>query len=426
MRIALISTGEEILNGDIVDTNSAWLAQRLSEAGLKLSWHITVGDDMSSLLDAFRLASERSDACIVNGGLGPTSDDLSAEAAAKLNDEGLRELPEWREKLEQYYAQLNRSMPVSNLKQAMIPASGQMIDNPVGTACGFAIRHNQCRLMFTPGVPHEFKRMIDEQVIPSLLAQAQQITPQLHRWLTVGLSESLLADLLDDVTLPGGATLGYRSSMPTIEIKLSVPANTENDVLEQVLKTISDKLGDYVFVAGKSSLAQRIQDLMLAKQLRLAAAESCTGGMIADWLVAEAGSSGYFDRGYVTYSNAAKMADLAVAEDLLEQFGAVSKEVAGAMAIGAAAASEADYAVSTSGIAGPTGATADKPVGTVAFALKTPTNTYRQLLILQNRGRSMIRKQSAAIALDMLRRHLTGIEVFANYSGIQRVESDMV
>ncbi|MBD1388574.1 CinA family nicotinamide mononucleotide deamidase-related protein [Neiella sp. HB171785] len=426
MRIALISTGEEILNGDIVDTNSAWLAQQLHDKGLKLNWHITVGDDMESLLDAFRLAAKRSDACIVNGGLGPTTDDLSAEAAAKLNDEGLREIPEWRDKLEQYYARLNRQMPVSNLKQAMIPESAQMIDNPVGTACGFAINHDGCRLMFTPGVPHEFKRMIDDQVIPALLAQAQQASANLHRWLTVGLSESLLADLLDDVTLPDGAILGYRSSMPTIEVKLSVPADCCAQQVDATRQTIADKLGDYVFVASKTSLAQRVQELMLAKQLRLAAAESCTGGMIADWLVAEAGSSAYFDRGYVTYSNAAKMADLKVPADLLEQYGAVSKEVAGAMAIGAASTSNSDYAVATSGVAGPSGGSDDKPVGTVAFALKTPQGTYRQLLLLQNRGRSMIRKQSSAIALDMLRRHLTGAEVFANYSGIQRIARDLI
>ncbi|MBW8190216.1 CinA family nicotinamide mononucleotide deamidase-related protein [Neiella marina] len=426
MKIALISTGEEILAGDIVDTNSAWLAEQLHEHGLKLAWHVTVGDDMASLLDAFSLAAERSDFCIVNGGLGPTTDDLSAEAAATWLGEGMRELPEWRDKLEQYYAKLNRVMPASNIKQAMIPESAQMIDNPVGTACGFAIQHDNCQLMFTPGVPHEFKRMIHDQVIPTLLQHAQQQAPSLHRWLTIGLSESLLADLLDDLPLPSGCTLGYRSSQPTIEVKLSVPSDVSEEQLSTVKQGINQRLGGYVFVDAKLSLAAHIQQLMLARGVKLATAESCTGGMIADWLVHEAGSSAYFERGYVTYSNEAKQQDLAVPETVLAQYGAVSAEVAAAMACGASVNANTDFALATSGIAGPSGDTPNKPVGTVAFALKTPTGVYQQLLKLPNRGRTMIRKQAAAIALDMLRRYLTGVDVLADYSGVSEMKQEFI
>ena len=179
MRIALISTGEELLTGDIVDTNSAWLAERLRESGFKLCWHVTVGDDLEQLIDAFELASARSEVCIVNGGLGPTTDDLSAQAAAKWLGEGLKELPEWVEKLQAYYAKVNRVMPVSNLKQAQIPQSAIMVDNPVGTACGFKLEHQGCCVYFTPGVPFEFKHMVNEQIIPALLHQQQQALPEL-------------------------------------------------------------------------------------------------------------------------------------------------------------------------------------------------------------------------------------------------------
>lgn len=419
MRIALISTGDELLAGDIIDTNAAWLAQCLSEAGFKLSWHVTVGDEMDSLIDAFELASRRSEVCIVNGGLGPTTDDLSAEAAAQWKREGLKDLPEWIARLEDYYARANRIMPTSNLKQAKIPQSAEMVDNPVGTACGFVLPHQGCELFFTPGVPSEFKHMIQGQILPRLLARQQQKVPQLKRWLTFGLSESLLADWLDPISLPQGAVLGYRSAMPTIEVKLSVPADCSPQALAKACQAISAQLDPFVFVEGNKSLAKTIQGLLLERNQWLASAESCTGGLIAEWMVSEAGSSACFERGFVTYSNASKVESLGVDVALLEQHGAVSLEVAQAMAEGAQRKAGTDFALATTGIAGPDGGTEEKPVGTVAFALATPSGTYGQLLILPNRGRTLVRKLSSALALDMLRRYLTDKPVFGNYASTQ-------
>lgn len=425
MRIALISTGEELLSGDIVDTNSAWLAETLNEAGFKLSWHVTVGDDMESLTDAFELASKRSDVCIVNGGLGPTTDDLSAESAATWKGEGLKELPEWVAKLEDYYARANRVMPVSNLKQAKIPESAQMVDNPVGTACGFLLNHQACDLYFTPGVPSEFKYMIKEQILPALLERQQHKVPQLKRWLTFGLSESLLADWLDPIALPEGATLGYRSSMPTIEVKLSVPAECSQAEVDKICLAITDKLDPFVFVQGKKSLAKTIQDLLLEQGQRLASAESCTGGMIAHWMISEPGSSACFERGFVTYSNQSKMDAVGVDKTLLDSHGAVSMEVALAMAEGAKEKAGVEYALATSGVAGPDGGSDEKPVGTVAFALATPTGTYGQVLVLPNRGRTLIRKVGSALALDMLRRYLTDKPVLGGYANCKAVAQVM-
>ncbi|WP_285817668.1 CinA family nicotinamide mononucleotide deamidase-related protein [Echinimonas agarilytica] len=417
MKIALISTGEEILTGDIVDTNSAWLAELLSDAGFKLSWHVTVGDAMEELVDAFELASQRSDVCIVNGGLGPTTDDLSAEAAAQWKHEGLKELSVWIAKLEDFYASRNRVMPESNRKQAHIPESGEMVDNPVGTACGFKVSHNQCDLYFTPGVPFEFKTMVKDQILPALVAEQHESMPQLKRWLTFGLSESLLADWLDPIELPQGAVLGYRSSMPTIEIKLRVPASCADSDVKALEKAISNRLDPFVFSTGKQRMAQRVQALMLERGVTLSTAESCTGGMVADWLISEAGSSAYFQRGYVTYSNQAKQDDLGVPKEIITEHGAVSIPVVEAMAEGARDKAQTDFALATSGIAGPQGGSDDKPVGTVAFALATPDGVFSQMLVLPNRGRTLVRKVSTAVALDMLRRYLTNQPIFTQYSG---------
>ena len=422
MRIALVSTGEELLTGDIVDTNSAWLAETLSDAGMKLCWQVTVGDELDSLVDAFRLAAARSDICIVNGGLGPTTDDLSAEAAAQLNGEGLKELPEWTAKLKDYYKRLNRTMPESNLKQALVPESASMIDNPVGTACGFKVEYKGCLLMFTPGVPHEFKRMVNDQILPELMAKERIQAPDIHRWLTFGLSESLLADWLDPIQLPEGVVLGYRSAMPTIEVKLSAPISVSGETLLPVLDEVNQKLGSFVFAQGKTTLAEAIQNYMMSANQSLALAESCTGGMVADWLISVPGSSGYLERGFVTYSNEAKQESINVCPELLETHGAVSKEVTAAMAEGTIANSKASLALAISGIAGPAGGTETKPVGTVAFALATPSGTYSQLINLPNRGRTLVRKLSAALALDMLRRYLQKVDVFGGYAGVRVIE----
>nr|WP_240695230.1 CinA family nicotinamide mononucleotide deamidase-related protein [Corallincola luteus] len=422
LRIAMISTGDEVLQGDIVDTNAAWLSQLLNDHGLQMSWRLTVADDLEALQQAFLYASQHAEVVIVNGGLGPTTDDLSAEAASLALNEPLVEFGEWTRVMESRYAQRGRVMPESNRKQAMLPGCVQLIDNPVGSACGFRFPLGSAELFFTPGVPSEFKYMVEHFILPVLQDIARSEAPTIERWLTFGLSESKLSDALNPIKLPAGAVLGYRSAMPSIEVKLKYTAGLPQPDIASAKQQITDLLGENLFCHHNQGFAAEIQRLMLRHGKTLSLAESCTGGMIAAQLVEQSGSSAYFLRGYVTYSNSAKSEDLGIPEALIEQHGAVSLEVAEAMAKGARKQARTDFAVAVTGIAGPDGGSEQKPVGTVGFSLATPQGCYSQMLRLPNRGRTLIREIAAAMALDMLRRFLNGETVLGDYEFIQRVE----
>ncbi|CAG9000552.1 MAG: Nicotinamide-nucleotide amidohydrolase PncC [Candidatus Celerinatantimonas neptuna] len=418
--IEMLSTGDEVLQGDIVDSNAAWVGRQLSEKGLKFARRQTVADDLETLVSSIDEICQRADWLLVNGGLGPTSDDLSAPAAAQMLGVPLELNKQWLTRMQNWYDLLGRSMPSSNMKQAMLPQGAQMIDNPVGTACGFLIRHYQCQVLFTPGVPGEFKRMVLDQWFPRLPAGNNGLV---KRFFTFGLSESGVGEQLSQLDLPEGARLGYRSSRPSIEIKVFYEQDQQAQ-MPAFYQQIRQKLGAQIFSEDDGHWQAYIQSMMLEKGLKLTVAESCTGGMLASQLVSEAGSSGYFERGFVTYSNEAKQQCLGVSKDLLEQYGAVSNEVAQAMAKGALEHSEADLALSTTGIAGPDGGTDNKPVGTVCFALASRDNCWVQRLLLPSRGRLSVREMAAATALDMLRRYLMDLPVLGDYDLIRRIDED--
>ncbi len=226
MRIEILCTGDEVLTGKIVNTNFSTMSQRLEDVGLEVYWGTTVGDDRESLLSAFRLASERADAVVVNGGLGPTVDDLSQEVAAQAAGVELELNEVWLTRMESFFTRRSRIMPPNNRKQAMLPAGAEMIDNPVGTACGFALDLGRARFFFTPGVPRELKRMLDEQVVPRLLARSGAPTViQLKRFHSYGLGESHVDTMLagvEDLVPGGGVKLGFRAHYPQLETKLTV------------------------------------------------------------------------------------------------------------------------------------------------------------------------------------------------------------
>lgn len=232
INVEMLSTGDEVLHGQIIDTNAAWLADLFFEQGLPLTRRNTVGDSLESLVTVLRERSEHCDVLIVNGGLGPTSDDLSALAAATAKGEGLVLHEEWLAHMERFFSERGRVMAPSNRKQAEIPASAELVDNPVGTACGFAVQLNRCLMFFTPGVPSEFKVMVEQQILPRL---RQRFTlpepPVCLRLTTFGRSESDLAQSLDHLPLPPGVSMGYRSSMPIIELKLTGPATQKAAML---------------------------------------------------------------------------------------------------------------------------------------------------------------------------------------------------
>ena len=281
LNVEMLSTGDEVLHGQIIDTNAAWLADFFFNQGLPLTRRNTVGDDLDALVAILRERSEQADVLIVNGGLGPTSDDLSALAAATAKGEGLILHPEWLETMTRFFAERGRPMAESNRKQAEIPASAEMINNPVGTACGFAIQLNRCLMFFTPGVPSEFKVMVEQEILPRL---RQRFTlpdpPVCLRLTTFGRSESELAQSLNPLTLPPGVVMGYRSSMPIIELKLTGPAN-QRDAMLALWPEVRKVAGDSLIFEGTEGLAAQIARCLQERQLSLTLSEQFTSGLLA-------------------------------------------------------------------------------------------------------------------------------------------------
>ena len=281
LNVEMLSTGDEVLHGQIVDTNAAWLADFFFNQGLPLTRRNTVGDNLDALVAILRERSEQADVLIVNGGLGPTSDDLSALAAATAKGEGLILHPEWLETMTRFFAERGRPMAESNRKQAEIPASAEMINNPVGTACGFAIQLNRCLMFFTPGVPSEFKVMVDQEILPRL---RQRFTlpdpPVCLRMTTFGRSESELAQSLNPLTLPPGVVMGYRSSMPIIELKLTGPAN-QRDAMLALWPEVRKVAGDSLIFEGTEGLPAQIARCLQERQLSLTLSEQFTSGLLA-------------------------------------------------------------------------------------------------------------------------------------------------
>ncbi|SXX75135.1 nicotinamide mononucleotide deamidase-related protein YfaY [Klebsiella pneumoniae] len=281
LNVEMLSTGDEVLHGQIIDTNAAWLADFFFNQGLPLTRRNTVGDDLDALVAILRERSEQADVLIVNGGLGPTSDDLSALAAATAKGEGLILHPEWLETMTRFFAERGRPMAESNRKQAEIPASAEMINNPVGTACGFAIQLNRCLMFFTPGVPSEFKVMVEQEILPRL---RQRFTlpdpPVCLRMTTFGRSESELAQSLNPLTLPPGVVMGYRSSMPIIELKLTGPAN-QRDAMLALWPEVRKVAGDSLIFEGTEGLPAQIARCLQERQLSLTLSEQFTSGLLA-------------------------------------------------------------------------------------------------------------------------------------------------
>lgn len=407
MQLEMISTGEEVLSGQITDTNAAWFADTMMNHGIELQQRSTVGDRMDDLVRIFSERSQHADVILINGGLGPTSDDLSAEAMAKAAGVPLVEDSAWRLHLEDWFARRGREMPLSNLKQCLVPSTAIIVDNPAGSAPGFRVKLNRAWLFFTPGVPVEFKQMVTEQFLPFIRDTFQLgIATRLHKFLTIGYGESLLADRINALPIPEGITLGYRPSIPHVEIKVFARGTTALAAMDGYLVKLRGVLADAIVSERFASIAQETHTLLRDGGNTLSLAESCTGGMLASLLIDYPGSSDYLQQGLVTYSNNAKHHLLGVPAATLEKHGAVSTETALAMVRGARAISDTDFALAITGIAGPDGGSAEKPVGTVVIALADRKSCWVQTVALGQRSRTLVRSMSCAVALDMLRRRL--------------------
>ncbi|MBL0562125.1 competence/damage-inducible protein A [Aeromonas hydrophila] len=284
MRIEIISTGDEIVTGLVVDTNAAWLSALLLEQGWQVRRRVTVGDNLKDLKTVLAESASRAEVVLVCGGLGPTADDLTAQAAAEAFDQPLTLFPDWLATIEARYASRGRPMPASNAKQAWLPQGGEILDNPVGTACGFVVTHTghqgPNRLFFTPGVPFEFKQMVREQIMPRLKVLAgEQTDTELRRFYTFGVSESALSDMLDAAPWPAGIELGYRSSMPLIELKLIGHGASAADMGAAEARLLA-AIEPWLVGRGDKEPAQQILDLLRDRPLTLLEGES-RGALLA-------------------------------------------------------------------------------------------------------------------------------------------------
>ena len=394
LNVEMLSTGDEVLHGQIIDTNAAWLADFFFNQGLPLTRRNTVGDDLDALVAILRERSEQADVLIVNGGLGPTSDDLSALAAATAKGEGLILHPEWLETITRFFAERGRPMAESNRKQAEIPASAEMINNPVGTACGFAIQLNRCLMFFTPGVPSEFKVMVEQEILPRL---RQRFTlpdpPVCLRMTTFGRSESELAQSLNPLTLPPGVVMGYRSSMPIIELKLTGPAN-QRDAMLALWPEVRKVAGDSLIFEGTEGLPAQIARCLQERQLSLTLSEQFTGGLLARQL-SRAGApllaSEVVPAQEETLAQAARWA----AERRINHFAGLALAVSG---------QENDH---------------------LNVALATPDGTFALRVKFSATRHSLAVRQEvcAMMALNMLRRWLNGQPLASEHGWINVVDS---
>src|SRR6266403_1816791 len=288
MLIEIICTGDEVLTGKIVNTNFSYIAQKLEDVGLSVRWGTTVGDDRDTLLAAFLHAGERADAVIVNGGLGPTVDDLSQEIAARAAGVDLVLSEEWLATMEAFFLRRSRVMSANNRKQAMLPATAEIVDNPIGTACGFAMDIGKARFFFTPGVPRELRRMLEEQIVPRLLARSGAPTSiQLKRFHSYGLGESHVDQLLtgvEDLVPDGSVKLGFRTHYPQIETKLTLRGADMDDIrakLAPVQEEVRKRLGNFILGEDDQTLEGVVLAELTARQATLSVVEMFTSGQIA-------------------------------------------------------------------------------------------------------------------------------------------------
>jgi nicotinamide-nucleotide amidase len=415
MRLEIICTGDEVLTGKIVNTNFSYMSQKLEDVGLSVQWETTVGDDRESLLRAFQLASERADAVIVNGGLGPTVDDLSQEVAAQAAGVELALNEEWLTRMEDFFNRRSRIMPPNNRKQAMLPVTAEIIDNPVGTACGFAVDIGKARFFFTPGVPRELRRMLEEQVIPRLLAKSGlQTSIHLKRFHSYGLGESHVDSLLtgvEELVPDGTVKLGFRAHYPQLETKLTVRGADMDEIkrkLAPVEQEIRKRLGNFILAEDDKTLEGVILTELTSRQASLSIVETFTGGQIAARLAHLPGAERVFRRGTV----ARDLPELGAAVGLprASLAGEITREMAEAVARAARKQSGATHALAVL-IDLDEGPDRIEFGGTICLAIATEADVAsRRSRILG--GREWVRLGAVEMGLDCLRRYLQGLPVY--------------
>lgn len=403
----LLTIGDEILYGHIVDTNSQWMSQALDQIGIKVIRKTAVGDEEQTILTAFAEAERRADVILITGGLGPTSDDLTKPCLAKyfdcelqLHDEALAEVTE-------FFVSRGRALTEINRQQAMLPACCTKITNPIGTAPGMWFERDKKVFVSMPGVPHEMKKMMKERIVPKLLETFKMpvIVHQVIR--TVGIGESVLAEKISawEKALPKHIRIAYLPNLGEVKLRLTATGESREKLkaeLDSLTTSIQPIAGDYIYGYGDDSLEETIGRMLRAKGLTLSIAESCTGGYLSHLITSVPGSSDYFQGSMIPYAYEIKMRQLGVKPEVLEKNGAVSEPTIIEMANIVRAKFNTDIGVATSGIAGPGGATPDKPVGLVWIAYSDKHQTITKKLQLSKDRMINIRMASVAV-LNLIR-----------------------
>jgi nicotinamide-nucleotide amidase len=402
----IITIGDEILIGQIVDTNSAWMAQKLNLAGIKVKQISSVSDDRQHILEALNESKSRADLILITGGLGPTKDDITKKTLAEYFNSGYRLDQEALENVKRIFLKYKAPLLEINIKQAEVLDNCITLLNLNGTAPGMWIENEGKVFVSMPGVPFEMMYMMEEQVIPKI-KQAFNLPVILHHTiLTAGIGESILAERIESVedSLPEHIKLAYLPKLGTVRVRLSGNGQNEEILKNEIsvyAKRIVEKVHEFVIAENDTPIEKVILDFMAARNLSLSVAESCTGGYISHQITQHPGSSMVFLGGAVTYSNSLKISILGVSEKTLNNFGAVSEETVKEMSEGAKSAFHSDYSIAVSGVAGPDGGTIEKPVGTVWIAVTGKTKTITKTYNFGNKRTQNI-ERSGTTALTLL------------------------
>jgi nicotinamide-nucleotide amidase len=411
MNAEVITIGEEIISGQTIDTNSAFIGRKLSDIGIEVVWRVSCGDRAEDITAAILTAWNRSVVTIITGGLGPTCDDITKNAICAAFERKLVLQDTLLKMLEEKFRERNAKMPAIVQNQALQPQGAELIINPVGSAPGIVFQESERYFVALPGVPAEMEALMTIGVIPALKKRLGRKHIEIRRLRTVGITESGIAETIADLEPTGGILrLAYLPSYLGVDLRVTgrysdvVEAKAQVDRLTQA---IVSRIGKYIFTIGDQSMTEVVGELLIKAGKTLATAESCTGGLIAKLLTDIPGSSAFYVGSVVAYANSVKERVVGVPASLLEKHGAVSSQVAEAMARGVKDVTGADFGLSTTGIAGPSGGTVEKPVGLVYIACAGRDGVVSQRLNLFG-TRQRIRERSAVTALDLLRRRLIG------------------
>lgn len=399
------------MSGDVIDSNSAHIADQLNSLGLEVSRRVTVKDDLGLLSQEIISQSKRADILIINGGLGPTVDDMTAQALADAAKLPLALQPQALKELELWCEKRGYELNQANKKQALLPLGCDIITNKSGSASGFHLKLNDCAIYTTPGVPHELATMLSEQIKPKIAADFEiESTTQVSRFQVFGVGESTIQQLITEhlSDWPDDIELGFRAAMPLIEMKLTTHSATAHANKALWQDKLQQLLGGHVIGADKITLAETLVDVIASQGKTVTFAESCTGGLMSSLLTRVSGCSEVFSAGFVTYSDQIKAKIIDVTPQTLERHGAVSQAVVAEMALGAIQNSGSDYVVAVSGIAGPNGGSNQKPVGTVWLAWGDKDN-IQTVGLLVKMPRNKFQQYIAAVGLDLIRRFALSI-----------------